>query len=194
MMFVDKSTPEYGEQLTSKMPVDTMFLQGKAAMLAAGEFIFRNANNLKDYPHDFKTAFAAIPKVNKDQKDYKYSGGVGDMLALNAKSKNLDAAWEFAKWYADGGMLPMASGGRIPASKSVDSKEAMSLLLNGVEDKYDTDSMNNIVFGKFPSFQLNVPQQAIDARKEEYEKYFLNKQDIDTTMKNMQTRSQELMK
>lgn len=84
--------------------------------------------------------------------------------------------------------------GRIPASKSVDSKEAMSLLLNGVEDKYDTDSMNNIVFGKFPSFQLNVPQQAIDARKEEYEKYFLNKQDIDTTMKNMQTRSQELMK
>ncbi|MBY3621727.1 extracellular solute-binding protein [Acinetobacter sp. CUI P1] len=194
MMFVDKSTPEYGEQLTSKMPVDTMFLQGKAAMLAAGEFIFRNANNLKDYPHDFKTAFAAIPKVNKDQKDYKYSGGVGDMLALNAKSKNLDAAWEFAKWYADGGMLPMASGGRIPASKSVDSKEAMSLLMKGVEDKYDTDSMNKIVFGKFPSFQLNVTQQAIDARKEEYEKYFLNKQDIETTMKNMQTRSQELLK
>jgi multiple sugar transport system substrate-binding protein len=194
MMFVDKSTPEYGEQLTSKMPVDTMFLQGQTAMLSAGEFIFRNANNLKDYPHDFKTAFAAIPRVNKDQTDYKYPGGVGDVLSVNAKSKNQDAAWKFAKWYADGGMLPMASGGRIPASKSVDSKEAMSLLLNGVEDKYDTDSMNNIVFGKFPSFQLNVPQQAIDARKEEYEKYFLNKQDIDTTMKNMQTRSQELMK
>ncbi|KTD88294.1 ABC transporter substrate-binding protein [Paenibacillus etheri] len=194
MMFVDKSTPEYGEQLTSKMPVDTMFLQGQTAMLSAGEFIFRNANNLKDYPHDFKTAFAAIPRVNKDQTDYKYPGGVGDVLSVNAKSKNQDAAWKFAKWYADGGMLPMASGGRIPASKSVDSKEAMSLLLKGVEDKYDTDSMNNIVFGKFPSFQLNVPQQAVDARKEEYEKYFLNKQDIDTTMKNMQTRSQQLMK
>ncbi|CAH1055832.1 ABC transporter substrate-binding protein [Paenibacillus pseudetheri] len=194
MMFVDKSTPEYGEQLTSKMPVDTMFLQGQTAMLSAGEFIFRNANNLKDYPHDFKTAFAAIPRVNKDQTDYKYPGGVGDVLSVSAKSKNQDAAWEFAKWYADGGMLPMASGGRIPASKSVDSKEAMSLLLKGVEDKYDTDSMNNIVFGKFPSFQLNVPQQAVDARKEEYEKYFLNKQDIDTTMKNMQTRSQQLLK
>lgn len=194
MMFVDKSTPEYGEQLTSKMPVDTMFLQGQTAMLSAGEFIFRNANNLKDYPHDFKTAFAAIPRVNKDQTDYKYPGGVGDVLSVSAKSINQDAAWEFAKWYADGGMLPMASGGRIPASKSVDSKEAMSLLLKGVEDKYDTDSMNNIVFGKFPSFQLNVPQQAVDARKEEYEKYFLNKQDIDTTMKNMQTRSQQLLK
>lgn len=194
MMFVDKSTPEYGEQVTSKMPVDTMFLKGEAAMLAAGEFIFRNANNLKEFPHDFKIAFATIPKVSADQKDYKYAGGLGDMLSVNAKSKHQDAAWKFAKWYADGGMLPMASGGRLPSSKSVDNKQAMDLLLKGVEDKYDTESMNSVVFGEFPSFQLNVPQQALDARKEEYEKYFLNEQDIDTTLKNMAKRHQEYIK
>ncbi|OAX48261.1 ABC transporter substrate-binding protein [Paenibacillus sp. AD87] len=194
MMFVDKSTPEYGEQVTSKMPVDTMFLKGEAAMLAAGEFIFRNANNLKEFPHAFKIAFATIPKVSADQKDYKYAGGLGDMLSVNAKSKHQDAAWKFAKWYADGGMLPMASGGRLPSSKSVDNKQAMDLLLKGVEDKYDTESMNSVVFGEFPSFQLNVPQQALDARKEEYEKYFLNEQDIDTTLKNMAKRHQEYIK
>lgn len=194
MMFVDKSTPEYGEQVTSKMPVDTMFLKGEAAMLAAGEFIFRNANNLKEFPHDFKIAFATIPKVSADQKDYKYAGGLGDMLSVNSKSKHQDAAWKFAKWYADGGMLPMASGGRLPSSKSVDNKQAMDLLLMGVEDKYDTESMNSVVFGEFPSFQLNVPQQALDARKEEYEKYFLNEQDIDTTLKNMAKRHQDYIK
>jgi ABC-type sugar transport system, periplasmic component len=194
MMFVDKSTPEYGEQVTSKMPVDTMFLKGEAAMLSAGEFIFRNANNLQEFPHDFKIAFATIPQVSADQKDYKYAGGLGDVLSVNAKSKHQDAAWKFAKWYADGGMLPMASGGRIPSSKSVDNKEAMDLMLKGVEDKYDADSMNKVVFGQFPSFQLNVPQQALDARKEEYEKYFLNEQDIDTTLKNMAKRHQEYIK
>ncbi|SFJ73042.1 multiple sugar transport system substrate-binding protein [Paenibacillus sp. UNC496MF] len=194
MMFVDKSTPEYGEQLTSKMPVDTMFLQGQAAMLSAGEFIFRNANNLKDYPHDFKIAFATIPKVTADQKDYKYAGGLGDVLSVNAKSKHRDAALKFAEWYADGGMLPMASGGRIPSSKSVDNKQAMDLLLKGVEDKYDADSMNKVVFGTFPSFQLDVPQQVIDARKEEYEKYFLNKQDLATTLANMAKEHEELTK
>lgn len=194
MMFVDKSTPEYGEQVTSKMPVDTMFLKGEAAMLSAGEFIFRNANNLKDYPHDFKIAFATIPQVTADQKDYKYAGGLGDFLSVNAKSKHQEAAWKFAKWYADGGMLPMASGGRIPSSKSVDNKQAMDLLLKGLEDKYDTESMNKVVFGQFPSFQLNVPKQAIDARKEEYEKYFLNEQDIDTTLKNMAKRHQQYIK
>ncbi|MFD0674839.1 ABC transporter substrate-binding protein [Cohnella sp. GCM10027633] len=194
MMFVDKSTPEYGEQLTSKMPVDTMFLKGESAMLSAGEFIFRNANNLKDFPHDFQIAFATIPKVNKEQTNYKYSGGLGDVLSVNAKSKHQEAAWKFAKWYSDGGMLPMASGGRIPSSKSVDNAEAMKLLLKGVEDKYDTDSMNKVVFGQFESFQLSVPQQALDARKEEYEKYLLNKQDIDTTLKNMAKRHQDYIK
>jgi multiple sugar transport system substrate-binding protein len=194
MMFVDKSTPPYGEQVTSKMPVDTMFLKGEAAMLSAGEFIFRNANNLKDFPHDFQIAFATIPQITKDQKDYKYSGGLGDVLSVNAKSKHQDAAWKFAKWYSDGGMLPMASGGRIPSSKSVDNQEAMGLLMKGVEDKYDTESMNNVVFGKFPSFQLSVPQQALDARKEEYEKYFLNEQDLDTTLANMAKRHQSYIK
>lgn len=194
MMFVDKSTPPYGEQVTSKMPVDTMFLKGEAAMLSAGEFIFRNANNLKDFPHDFQIAFATIPQITKDQKDYKYSGGLGDVLSVNAKSKHQDAAWKFAKWYSDGGMLPMASGGRIPSSKSVDNQEAMGLLMKGVEDKYDTESMNNVVFGQFPSFQLSVPQQALDARKEEYEKYFLNEQDLDTTLANMAKRHESYIK
>ncbi|MGP3785342.1 hypothetical protein [Paenibacillus sp. 1A_MP2] len=54
--------------------------------------------------------------------------------------------------------------------------------------------MNSVVFGQFPSFQLNVPQQALDARKEEYEKYFLNEQDIDTTLKNMAKRHQDYIK
>lgn len=188
MMFKDKSTPEYGEQLTSKMPVDTMFLKGESAMLTAGEFIFRNANNLVDFPHDFQIAFAPIPKISADQTNFKYPGGLGDVLSVNAKSENQDAAWDFVKWYADGGMLPMAPGGRIPSSKSVDSGKAIDLLLKGVEDKYDRDSLNKVVFGQFESFQLNVPQQVVDARKEEYEKYFLNKQDIDTTLKNMAER------
>ena len=97
------------------MPVDTMFLKGEAAMLSAGEFIFRNANNLKEYPHDFQIAFATIPKVTADQKDYKYAGGLGDVLSVNAKSKNQEAASSSpngtptaacCRWRAAGGFRP----------------------------------------------------------------------------------------
>ncbi|MFC0214063.1 ABC transporter substrate-binding protein [Paenibacillus chartarius] len=194
MMHKDKTTPTYGEQFTSKMSVDTMFLKGEAAMLGAGEFVFRNANNTKDFPRSFKIAFATWPKISKDQKDFKYPGGLGDVISINAKSANKEAAWKFLKWYADGGMLPMASGGRIPSSKEVNSDEAIKLMLQGVENMYDQESLKKVVFGNFPTYQLDIDQQVLDARKEEFEKYFLNKQDIAATLKNMEKRHNDFIK
>ncbi|MFD1954960.1 ABC transporter substrate-binding protein [Paenibacillus thailandensis] len=193
MMFEDKSTPAYGEQLTTKMPVDTMFLQGKAAMLNAGEFIFRNSNNLQEYPRDFKIAFATLPRITKDQPDYKYPGGLGDVISINPKSPNKEAAWKFLKWYADGGMMPMASGGRIPSSNAVNAEEAIGLLLKGVEDTYDKDSLMKVVFGEFPTFVRTLDQQVVDLRKEEYEKYFLGQSDLDTALGNMAKRHNEFI-
>lgn len=195
MMHKDKSMPTYGEQLTSKMPIDTMFLKGEAAMLGAGEFIFRNSNNLKDYPRSFKITFATTPKVEAGQKDFKYSGGgLGDVISINPKSANKEAAWKFLKWYADGGMLPMAAGGRIPSSKSVNADDAIKLMLKGVEATYDLDALKKIMFGDLPVVQMDIPQQVVDARKEEYEKYFLNKQDIKTTLQNMEKRHNDFIK
>ncbi|WP_325176707.1 ABC transporter substrate-binding protein [Paenibacillus alkalitolerans] len=194
MMFVDKTTPQFGEQITSKMPVDTMFLKGEAAMLNAGEFIFRNANNLTDYPRDFKIAFAAAPRISASQTDAKYPGGLGDVISINPKSPNTEAAWEFLKWYADGGMLPLASGGRIPSSNAVNSDDAINLLLKGVEDLYDIDSLKNVVFGEFPTFVDSLPQQVVDFRKEQYEKYFLQQTDVDSALADMVKKHNEFMK
>lgn len=194
MMSKDKSTPPYGEQITSKMPTDTMFLKGEAAMLSAGEFIFRNANNLKDNPRDFKIAFATLPRLSKNENEFKYPAGLGDVISINAKSPNKEAAWKFLKWYADGGMMPMAAGGRIPSSKDVNADEAVKLLLNGVENTYDQDSLKKVLFGKFPTYVTTLEKQVVDLRKEEFEKYFLNKQDLKTTMDNMAKRHNDFLK
>ncbi|UKS26865.1 extracellular solute-binding protein [Paenibacillus sp. HWE-109] len=184
MMYTDKSMPLLGEQITSKMPTDTMFLKGETAMLGAGEFIFRNSNNMKDFPRDFKIAFATVPKVTKDQTNFKYPGGLGDVISINPNSKNKEQAWKFLKWYADGGMMPLASGGRIPSSKDANVEEAIKLLLGDNEKTYDVDSLKKVVFGKFPTFTATIPQQIVDARREEYEKYYLKAQSLDDTMKN----------
>ncbi|OPH56045.1 ABC transporter substrate-binding protein [Paenibacillus ferrarius] len=184
MMYTDKSMPLLGEQITSKMPTDAIFLKGETAMLGAGEFIFRSSNNMKDFPRDFKIAFATIPKVTKDQANYKYPGGLGDVISINPNSKNKEQAWKFLKWYADGGMMPLASGGRIPSSKDANVEEAIKLLLGDNEKTYDVDSLKKVVFGKFPTYTATMAQQVIDARREEYEKYFLKAQSLDDTLKN----------
>lgn len=180
MMYEDKSIPMYGEQLANKMRVEDEFLKGNAGMFYAGEWIFRFANNLKDYPRNFKIAIAPIPKVTEDQKNHRVFGGLGDAIAINPKSKNIEAAWKFMKWYADGGMLPLTKGGRIPSSKAVSTDKSMQILLDGVDKLYDVDSVKKVLFSNdFKTFQSSLPQQIIDARKKEYQLYFTNDQSLD---------------
>ena len=110
MMAEDKTTPPLGEQLTSKMPVEQMFLSGEVPMLNIGAWLLRSSNNFTDYPRDFTIAFAPVPRLSEDKEGYVMRGGLGDYISINAKSKHQEAAWEFLKWYADGGMAPMAEG------------------------------------------------------------------------------------
>jgi multiple sugar transport system substrate-binding protein len=147
MMFKDKSIMPHTEQITSKPALDQMFVKGEAAMLFSTNQIFRTTNNVKDYPRTFKVAAAPAPKVNKDQTDYINAGGLGDVLSINPRTKNAEAAWKFIKWYSDKGMLPMAAGGRVPSSKDFPVDEAVSLMFKGVESTYDLDSIKRVMFG-----------------------------------------------
>ncbi|CAN7534860.1 extracellular solute-binding protein [Paenibacillus sp. LjRoot153] len=194
-MMKDKSTPMLGEQLTTKMPVETMFLKGESAMLNAGSWIFRNSNNMKDNPRTFKIAFAPVPRLDSNEQNSIGRGGLGDFVSINAKTANKDAAWKFLKWYADGGLLPLASGGRIPSSKDANVEDALKLLLGENESTYDIPSLKFVLFeNKTPTFTRNLPQQVMDLRREEYEKFFLGKQDTGATLAAMVKRHTEYMK
>jgi len=195
MMKDDKTTPPLGEQLTSKMPVEQEFLSGKAPMLNIGAWLLRSSNNFTDFPRDFKIAFAPVPRLTDSADNYVARGGLGDYISINAKSKNQDAAWEFLKWYADGGMAPMAEGGRIPASKDADQDTALKSLVGDHGDTYDLDSLNYVMFDdKTPTFVRSLPQEVIDLRTQEYEKYFLGTQSLEDTIAAMVNRHNEYLK
>jgi multiple sugar transport system substrate-binding protein len=186
MMHTDLSTPTMGEQISKKMPVEAEFLKGNSGIFYGGDWIFRFANNLKDYPRKFKVAFASFPKVAPNQQNFKVMGGVGDAISINSSSPHKEEAWKLLKWYADGGMLPMAAGGRIPASSAVDQNAVLKLLTSGAEETYDLDSLKKVLFNtKKDTFQLKLEQQVIDARKEEYQKYFTKAQPLDATIERI---------
>ena len=83
---------------------------------------------MTEFPRDWKIAFAPVPRLAAQEADMVKSGGLGDFIAINSKSKNKEAAWEFLKWYADGGMMPMAAGGRLPSSNAVDQQTAIDFV------------------------------------------------------------------
>lgn len=195
MMKDDQTTPPLGEQLTSKMPVENMFLGGEAAMINIGEWLLRSSNNMKDFPRDFKIAFAPVPRLTDKEEDFITSGGVGDFISINAGSKNTEAAWEFLKWYADEGMMPMAAGGRLPASGAVDHDAAIQSLLGEYADTYDQESLEYVLYGnEVPTFVRKLPQEMVDMRAQEYEKFFLNNQNAEQTVQAMVKRHNEYLK
>ncbi|XID90273.1 ABC transporter substrate-binding protein [Paenibacillaceae bacterium WGS1546] len=189
MMTEDRTTPPYGEQVTSKMPVEQMFLNGEAAMLNIGEWLMRSANNTAEYPRDFTIAFAPVPRLSERADEFVTRGGLGDVISINPKSAHIEAAWEFVQWYADGGMLPMSEGGRLPASRDADMDAAMSYFLGDKLELYDVSSLEYVLYGdKTPTFVRSVPQPLLDMRVDEYEKFFLGDQSLERTLANMKRR------
>jgi multiple sugar transport system substrate-binding protein len=185
MMHEDKTTPPLGQQLSTKMPVETMFLKGDAAMLNGGEWVFRLSNNLKDNPRSFKIALAPLPKMSAGQKDFLNNGGLGEGISINPQSKNQQEAWKFLKWYAEGGMMPLVKVGRIPAYQKTKEDDVLKLLVQGAESTYDMESLKRVVFSKEPTFQLLLDQKVLDLRREEYERYFLKDKSLDETISMM---------
>ncbi len=195
MMKDDLTTPPLGEQLTSKMPVENMFLGGESAMINIGEWLIRSSNNTTEFPRDFQIAFAPVPRLTGNEADFVKSGGLGDFISINSKSKNKDAAWEFLKWYADGGMLPMAAGGRLPSSNAVDQQTAIDHLLGDHADSYDKKSLEFVLYNdKTPTFVRGIAQEIVDMRAQEYEKYFLGNQTAAETVQNMVKRHNDFLK
>jgi multiple sugar transport system substrate-binding protein len=195
MMKDDKTTPPLGEQLTSKMPVTSVFLKGDAAMINIGAWLLRDANNFKDNPRTFKIAFAPVPRLTENASDNVTRGGLGDYISINGKSSHTKEAWEFLKWYADKGMGPMAAGGRLPASKDADLDAATKSLLGDHPETYDLASLKKVLFeNKTPTYVRSTPQQVMDLRREEYEKFFLGSQTADQAIANMVKRHNALLK
>ncbi|KAA8746304.1 MULTISPECIES: ABC transporter substrate-binding protein [Paenibacillus] len=195
MMKEDATTPPLGEQLTSKMPVENMFLGGESAMINIGEWLIRTSNNMTEFPRDWKIAFAPVPRLAAQEADMVKSGGLGDFIAINSKSKNKEAAWEFLKWYADGGMMPMAAGGRLPSSNAVDQQTAIDHLLGDYADSYDKESLEFVLYGdETPTFVRSIAQEVVDLRAQEYEKFFLGNQTAEVTVENMVKRHNDWLK
>lgn len=152
MMLVDKSAPSHVDSVTQKLTQEGMFLSGKSAM-TIGSWIIRSVKNTTAYPHEFVTAFAPFP-APEARKDLFAQGGLGDHLCINPKSKNIEAAWAFAKWYATQGMLPVASGGRVPSYVKFDKKAILDITLAGAEKLLDPATTKSVLIDSKPKYAI----------------------------------------
>ncbi len=196
MMNVDKTSPTHTDSMTQKLSQEGMFLTGKCAM-TVGPWMVRSIKDTATYPHDFTTAFAPYPVVEKGQRNFT-QGGYGDHLCINPKSENIDAAWEFVKWYATEGMLPVTSGGRIPASNTFDPEEAARVFLEGAEDHIDMETSMKVLITPADNYAVpSITNHIAEVKKvavEELEKIFIGQETVEDGMAKAKERADALLK
>lgn len=197
MMLVDKTAVAHADVITQKLVPITLFSEGKVA-ISPHIWSVRDLKDTAKYPHTFKTAFVPAPKFAKDQKDYYATGGVGDHVAINAKSTKKDQAWEYLKWYATKGMVDMIPGGRIPAYKGFDKNAAAATFMAGAEKLFDEKSFKDNFTKVYDKYQIQAVQtklpEILQVAREECEKVLSGAITPEVGLQNAKKRGDELLK
>ncbi len=196
MMNVDKTSPTHTDSMTQKLSQEGMFLTGKSAM-TIGPWMVRSIKDKATYPHDFTTAFAPYPVVEEGQRSFT-QGGYGDHLCINPKSEHIEEAWEFAKWYATEGMLPVVEGGRVPASNTYDPEEVAQAFLKGAEDHIDVQTTMDVLITPVDNYAVpSITNHIAEVKKvavEQLEKIFIGQQTVEAGLAEAKERADALLK
>jgi multiple sugar transport system substrate-binding protein len=191
LMNVDKSAPTHVDSVTQKLTQEGMFLTGRAAM-TIGPWIIRSIKDLVNYPHDFVTAFAPYPVADGMTAVYS-QGGAGDILSINPKSANVEAAWEYVKWYSTKGMIEVAKGGRVPLYTGYDAKTVTDAFLTGAERLLDAATTYSVLIAPRSNYDSQTittksPELGV-IQREELEAIFNGQKTVDQGIRDLKTRS-----
>lgn len=198
MSFIDGSMPTLEETITRKLQPQELFLSEKVAMVDS-PWIFRYIKDLKKYPHSFVTAFAPIPRMDREQETYYCPGGASDIMSISSGSSNKEEAFRFMMWYQTKGMLYVAKSGRIPASSAIDTDSAAKAILGGAEKHFDLKTFKEVYLGtRFKKYAIQTQTRAapeITKIVDEEEDSALTRLiSIDEAVKNMKRRADEALR
>ncbi|RRJ64900.1 sugar ABC transporter substrate-binding protein [Paenibacillus oralis] len=184
----------YAEVVSQKLNYRPQYFNQETSMITMGSFLVPEAGGTEQVPATFKTVFAPLPKVNKEDP---ISGNVsGDVLGIYSKSKHKEEAYTFIRWFTTEGIT--LQGKYFPSWKKANMNEVVDHIIAGTKtpEMIDKDSLLYVLENtKQTTAAVAVPFHA-ELEKvfvEEFDAMMLSAQDLDTTVKNAQERIQKII-
>lgn len=194
--------PSLADEKADNLSIPTVFLEGKAAISTCISQI-RIIKDLETYPHDFTTALIPAPVPDESYLEeygkHAYVNGAGDLICVSAATQYPQECMDFVLWYIEGGMAPLASGGRIPLWKGFDGQAVADALMEGAEGVFDADSIVKYMDIEKTSAEtaLNMPNYAQSeintAFTEAIESVLYGQTDAETAMADLKVRADQLI-
>jgi len=194
----DKSSVPYSDMISQKLAYRDEFFNQNASMIATGSWMNVEIGGTEKYPLTFHVAVAPFPKNNPSDQ-IGYTSVTTDYVAVSSISKQKEEAYKFVRWYTTEGQL--VQGKNVPAWNKVSSDQLVPIIdtiLAGTKNPelVDKDSLiNSLLMSKASEMvpAASYQGEVYKAINEEYEKLILGGQDIDTTVKNSQERTQQII-
>ncbi|WP_168121427.1 extracellular solute-binding protein [Paenibacillus sp. HB172176] len=181
---------QWAEARANKVLGQSTFLTGESAMVIGGTHFIRYVKDTKNYPRDFKVAFAPMPQIQKGAN--VNTAGFNDYMSINKNSENKEAAMKFIAWYLQEGNNYMIPGGRLPSNRHADIDKVVELFVGDDIDLMDGESLKRVLKKdyQFPLQPTSTAYAELSTiMSEELEKYYMNVQDLDQTMNALKSRA-----
>jgi len=194
----DKSSVPYEDMISQKLNYRTQFFNQSASMITIGSWMNTEIGGTDQVPLTFHVAVAPFPKNNPGDS-IGYTPVTTDYVAVAASSKHKQEAYDFVRWYTTEGQL--VQGKNVPAWNEVKSDQLESIIdtiLSGTKNPELVDKKSLVDTLSVSKASEIIPPASYQAEvykalNEEYEKLILGHQDIDTTIKNAQERTQQII-
>ena len=182
---VDKSQVPYRDAKATNMAYRDVFFTGKAGMILTGSWILSNIKDTENFPHDFQTVFAMMPRW-KDGPEGRVTGSA-TYSVINKDSKHKEAAYRFIRYLAGEGSQVV---NQFSTMVGADNSATVEATVQGFENLIDKQSLMNV--WNHPKLAPNsitkFPEQFAlleDIYNVETEKYIVGGQDLDKTIANV---------
>ena len=194
--------PSLEEEMADNLGFATVYLGGKSAM-TVGISQMRLIKDLDTYPHDFTTAIIPAPVPTEADlalhAKHDIYNGAGDLICVSSKTKYPQECMDFVLWYIQGGMAPLARGGRIPLWKGFEGDAIVEAMTSGAEGVFDRESI--LAYMEIEKTRaaaaLNMPSYAQSEIGtlfiEAYESVLYGRADAETAMKQLKAEADALI-
>lgn len=122
------------------------YLIEQTATWITSSFSLRYVNDAEEFPHDFVTTFAPLPRPEGVEDPYN-TGSINNWMLMNDKTAKQEAAWTFMQFWMKEGAQYMLKGGKIPALPGTDEDTIVEGILGPERATlYDVEAYRNVVF------------------------------------------------
>ena len=194
----DKSVVPLADLLTQKLNYRTQFFNQSASMIPIGSWMNTSIGGEEKNPLAFHVAVAPFPK-NKEGDPTGVTPVTADYIAVAESSKNKQEAYNFVRWYTTKGLSKY--GKNIPSWNGIKPEELTAIVDKAVAGTQHPELVDksSLVYSLQVSKagDLNPPpsyqSEVYKAVQQEFESLVLGKNDLDTTIKNMQTKVDKII-